>query len=83
MHSNKIPASIEMSSKQVLDTANLVDIAPPFTRIYITHVGTQTTNILTAAAKKITDAGYRAVPHFAARHLTAKKALKTRIKKMV
>ena len=82
MRSNKISASIEMLPKHVLDTECLVGIAPPLTRIYITHAGTETTDTLVAAAKKITDAGYRAVPHFAARRLTSKKALETRIKRM-
>lgn len=82
MRSDRISASIEVSPKQVLDTVNLVGIAPPFTRIYITDVGTETTDTLVSAAKKVTDAGYRAVPHFAARRLTTKVALEARIKKM-
>ncbi len=82
MQSNRISASIEVSPKQVLDIENLVGIAPPLTRVYITHVGTETTDILVAAAKKVTDAGYRAVPHFAARRLTTNEALETRIKRM-
>lgn len=79
---NKIPASIEVSPKQVLDADTLIGKFPPLTRVYITDVGTDTTDTLVAAAKKVTESRYRAVPHFASRRLTTKQALETRVKRM-
>ena len=79
---NKIPASIEVSPKQVLDADTLIGKFPPLTRVYITDVGTDTTDTLVAAAKKVTDSRHRAVPHSASRRLTTKQALETRVKRM-
>lgn len=82
MHRGKIPASIEASPKQILDNENLIGMFPPLTRVYITDVGTDTTETLVKAAKKVTESRYRAVPHFASRRLTTRQALETRVKQM-
>lgn len=82
MHRDKIPASIEASPKQILDSDCLIGQFPPLTRVYITDVGTESTDTLVAAAKKVTESRYRAVPHFASRRLTTKQALETRVKRM-
>lgn len=78
----KIAASIEISPKQAVESPDLEGLFPSGTRVYITDVGTDTAETLTAGAKRVGDMGYTAVPHFASRRLTTKEALETRIKMM-
>lgn len=78
----KIPSSIEVSPKQAVESEDLPGLFPAGTRVYITDVGTDTAETLTAGAKRVTDLGYTAVPHFASRRLTTKSALENRIKMM-
>ncbi|MEO0327487.1 MAG: methylenetetrahydrofolate reductase [Pseudomonadota bacterium] len=79
---SNIAASIEVSPKQAVENEDLPGLFPPGTRVYITDVGTDTAETLTTGAKRITDLGYTAVPHFASRRLTTKEALEERIKMM-
>ena len=78
----KIPASIEISPKQAVESEDLPGLFPKGTRVYITDVGTDTAETLTAGAKRVGDLGYKAVPHFASRRLTTKEALEARVKMM-
>ena len=78
----KIAASIEISPKQAVENEDLPGLFPAGTRVYITDVGTDTAETLTAGAKRVTELGYTAVPHFASRRLTTKEALEDRIKMM-
>lgn len=78
----KIAASIEISPKQAVESPDLEGLFPAGTRVYITDVGTDTAETLTAGAKRVGDMGYTAVPHFASRRLTTKEALEDRIKMM-
>ncbi len=80
MSVKKIPASIEVSPKQALESADLPTLFPAGTRVYITDVGTDPAPTLVAAAKRVTELGYNAVPHFASRRLTSRAALEDRIK---
>lgn len=82
MRAINISASIELSPKQILDCENLTDMMPTSTSVYIPDVGTESTNTLVAAAKKLTEAGYNAVPHFASRRITSRSILEQRVKKM-
>jgi len=77
-----IPSSIEISPKQAVESDLLPGLFPGGTRVYITDVGTDTAETLTAGAKRVTELGYTAVPHFASRRLTTRDALETRIKMM-
>lgn len=79
---NKIAASIEISPKQAVENDDLPGLFPAGTRVYITDVGTDPAETLTAGAKRVRDLGYTAVPHFASRRLTTKIALEERIKMM-
>ena len=79
---SNIPASIEISPKQAVESPDLPGLFPKNTRVYITDVGTDTDVTLTTGAKRVTELGYRAVPHFASRRLTTKTALEDRIKMM-
>jgi len=78
-----IPASIEISPKQAIESADLEGLFPHGTRVYITDVGTDSAETMTAGAKRVKDFGYAAVPHFASRRLTTKELLETRIKMLV
>ncbi len=75
-----IPASIEMSPKQVIESVDLPGLFPPAIRVYIADIGTDDTPTLIKAAKRVTDLGYTAVPHLASRRLTTRAALEQRIK---
>lgn len=74
-----IPASIEVSPKQAVESADLPGLFPTGTRVYITDVGVDPTPMLVAAAKRVRECGYEPVPHFASRRLTTKDALEARI----
>lgn len=78
----KIAASIEISPKQAVENEDIPGLFPAGTRVYITDVGTDTAETLTAGAKRVKDLGYTPVPHFASRRLTTKSALEDRIKMM-
>ena len=78
----KIAASIEVSPKQAVENAALPGLFPAKTRVYITDIGTDSAETLTAGAKRVAELGYTPVPHFASRRLTTKGALEERIKMM-
>jgi methylenetetrahydrofolate reductase (NADPH) len=79
----KIPASIEVAPKQAIESADLPGLFPAGSRVYITDIGTDPTDVLVAAAKRVASLGYKPVPHFASRRLTTKAALEDRIKRTV
>ena len=64
-----LPASIEISPSQALTSETLPGAFPLGTRVYITDVGTHSTQDMALATKRTTDLGYHAVPHVAARRL--------------
>lgn len=78
----RIPASIEISPKQAVESEDLPGLFPAGTRVYITDVGTDPAETLTAGAKRVADLGYKPVPHFASRRLTTREALENRIAMM-
>ncbi len=78
----KIAASIEVSPKQAVENTDLPELFPQGTRVYITDVGNDSTELLVSGAKRVRDLGYCPVPHFASRRLTTIDALKTRVKMM-
>ena len=74
-----IPASIEVSPKQAIESADLPGLFPAGTRVYITDIGIDPVETLVAAAKRVGDLGYTAVPHFASRRLGSRNALEDRV----
>jgi methylenetetrahydrofolate reductase (NADPH) len=74
-----IPASIEVTPKQAIESADLPALFPRGTRVYITDIGTDDTATLVRAAGRVTDLGYVAVPHIASRRLTTRAAFEARI----
>jgi len=79
---NHIPASIEISPKQALESKDLAGNFPSGTRVYITDVGTDTTDTIVNGAKRVRDMGYSPVPHFASRRLTTRSALEDRVARL-
>jgi methylenetetrahydrofolate reductase (NADPH) len=82
MSLSKIPASIELSPKQIFDCENLEELMPAFTHVYIPDLGVETADSMVDASKRLTEAGYLPVPHFAARRITTKAVLELRIKRL-
>jgi methylenetetrahydrofolate reductase (NADPH) len=76
----KIPASIEISPKQAMESEDLGGLFPVGTRVYITDMGADSAETITASAKRMTDFGYSAVPHFASRRLTSRDLLENKIR---
>jgi methylenetetrahydrofolate reductase (NADPH) len=77
----KISASIEVSPKQALEKSDLEGLFPPGTRVYLTDIGTEPLDRMVAAAKRMTDFGYRPVPHFAARRMASRSLFEDRVKR--
>lgn len=77
---HKIAASIEVSPKQAAESADLRGLLPRGVRVYMTDVGTDSAETITAGAARLDDLGYVAVPHFASRRLTSREALDRRLR---
>jgi len=80
--SNHIPASIEVSPKQAVESSAIIDLFPMGGRVYITDMGRDTTEYLVAAAKRVRDLGYDPVPHFASRRMLNAEILEDRVKRL-
>ncbi len=78
----RIAASIEVAPKQAIESADLPGLFPEGAWVYITDIGTDSSETLAKAAKRVRDLGYEPVPHFASRRLTTREALETRIRMM-
>lgn len=79
---DKVAASIEVSPYQAMESADLPGAIPRGARVYMTDVGTDSTDMIARGAARLNDLGFVAVPHFAARRLTSRQALETRIKRL-
>lgn len=75
----RLPASVEATPRQAIESAGLPGLFPAGTRVYIPDIGTDTATMVDAA-RRIGALGYVAVPHFAARRLTSRAALRDRVK---
>jgi methylenetetrahydrofolate reductase (NADH) len=78
----RIPASIEVTPRQAIESVELPGLFPAGTRVYIVDIGIDNDENLVGAAKRVRDLGYVPVPHFAARRLTTRVALEDRVKAM-
>jgi methylenetetrahydrofolate reductase (NADPH) len=83
MSTNRIGASIEVSTKHILDGKLDAGMLPGGTRVYLTDVGIDPLPDMVAAAKSITNLGYSAVPHVPARRIESEAALDRRMGAMV
>lgn len=80
--SKTISASIEVSPKQAVESNAIIDLFPHGERVYLTDIGSETTDYLVRGAKRIRDLGYEPVPHFASRRIIAADILEDRVKRM-
>ncbi len=78
----QIAASIEVAPKQAIESGDLPGLFPPGSRVYVTDIGTDSNDTLTAAVRRIRDLGYEPVPHFAARRIKSRESLDDRLRKM-
>ena len=74
-----IPASIEISPKQAIESDDLPGLFPAGTRVYITDLG-ESADVMVGAARRVSDLGYNAVPHVATRRVQSRQALEERIR---
>lgn len=74
-----IPASIEVTAKQVIESGDLADLFPGGARVYVPDLGTSDAETPVRACRRLRDLGYEPVPHIAARRLTSRIALENRI----
>lgn len=79
---DKIAASIEISPYQAMESADLPGLIPRGVRVYMTDVGTDSTETIARGAARLDDLGLVAVPHFASRRLTSHQDLETRIQRL-
>jgi methylenetetrahydrofolate reductase (NADPH) len=81
-HTQMVPASIELSAKQVLDIDGAFSLIPPATDIYLVDTGSESDQRFADAAQKLRSHGYNPVPHFAARRFPSLAALESRLSMM-
>ena len=79
----RLPASIEVTARQALESDDLPRLFPRNVQVYIPDLGTDADSALIKAAIKISNLGYEPVPHIAARRLTSRAAFEDRIKALV
>jgi methylenetetrahydrofolate reductase (NADPH) len=77
-----IAASIEVAPRQAIESDDLPGLFPAGTHVYVTDIGTDSSETLVAAARRLRELGYEPVPHFASRRLTTRAALENRIAMM-
>ncbi len=75
-----IPASIEVTPKQAIESADLPTLFPAGMRIYVTDIG-EDIDTLVAAAARLRQLGYEPVPHIAARRQHSVAALDERLER--
>ncbi|WP_417668107.1 methylenetetrahydrofolate reductase [Roseibium sp.] len=78
-----LPASTEMSPRQVMEKPELLDLVPAGTRVYVTDLGNAPEDQIVSATRRLTDAGRIPVPHMAARRYPSLKAFERRITRLV
>jgi len=72
-------ASIEASPKQILELAEIDRLFPAGTRIYLTDTGNAPAAAQIEAARRVTRAGYVAVPHIPVRRIESRAELEKRL----
>ena len=83
MNPSQINASIEVSAKHIHDAKLDAAMLPAGTRVYVTDVGVDPVEEITAAARMLTDMGYAPVPHIPARRIESEGALDARLGALV
>ncbi|QDG78130.1 methylenetetrahydrofolate reductase [Labrenzia sp. PHM005] len=78
----RLPASTEMSPKQVVEKSELLAGIPSGTQVYVTDLGNASEDMIVSAAKILTDKGLAAVPHMAARRYASAQDFERRITRL-
>ena len=78
----RLPASVEMSPKQVVEKTELLAHIPLGSQVYVTDLGNASEDMIVAAAKTLGDKGLIAVPHLAARRFPSYEAFERRITRL-
>lgn len=79
----RLPASTEMSPKQVVEKTELLANIPAGTQVYVTDLGNAPEDMIVAAARTLTSNKLTPVPHMAARRYQSAEAFERRIKRLV
>ncbi|WP_289036059.1 methylenetetrahydrofolate reductase [uncultured Roseibium sp.] len=77
-----LPASTEMSPRQVLEKPELLELIPAGTRVYVTDLGNAPEDQIVAASARLTENGHLPVPHMAARRYPNLAAFERRITRL-
>lgn len=77
-----VAASIEAAPKQVLELADLGSLFPQGTRVYLPDTGNVPLAAQVEAARRVTAAGYIAVPHIPVRRIESRGAMATRLARL-
>lgn len=78
----RLPASTEMSPKQVVDKTELLANIPAGTQVYVTDLGNASEDTIVNATRTLTDHNLIAVPHMAARRYPSLAAFERRITRL-
>lgn len=79
MAHGRLPASTEMSPRQVVEKTGLLASIPAGTRVYVTDLGNAPEDLIVAATRCLSDHSLVAVPHMAARRYPSLAAFERRI----
>ncbi|GAB4540326.1 MAG: methylenetetrahydrofolate reductase [Roseibium sp.] len=82
LDTGRLPASTEMSPRQVTEKTGLLAHIPAGTQVYVTDLGNCPEDMIVAAARILTDSGLVAVPHMAARRYPSLQAFERRIARL-
>lgn len=82
LDSGRLPASTEMSPKQVIEKTALLAHIPAGTQVYVTDLGNAPEDMIVDAARILQDNKLIAVPHMAARRYPTLQAFERRIKRL-
>ena len=77
-----IPASIEVVPKQAIESEEIGSLFPWGTRVYVTDIGTDTTDTHVSAASRLRGLGFEPVPHVASRRILSREAFTDRMERL-
>jgi methylenetetrahydrofolate reductase (NADPH) len=78
----RLPASTEMSPKQVVEKTELLEFIPAGTQVYVTDLGNCSEDMIIDAARTLRDNRLTAVPHMAARRYASREDFERRITRL-
>lgn len=82
LDNGRLPASTEMSPRQVVEKTGLLAHIPAGTQVYVTDLGNAPEDMIVKAARILQDNGLIAVPHMAARRYPSLQAFDRRIRRL-